>query len=138
MKLRIRGITLIELLIVMTIVGILAAIAIPSYRRYVIRANRADAKTALLQTAHSLERCYTNSTPYAYDSATCLAAVTFPFNTSSGTYTISGARTATEYLLMASPRGPQATDLECGNFQLTQAGVQTVTGTATAAECWRR
>ena len=71
MKRKQRGVTLIELMIVMAIIGIIAAIAIPSYRRYVVRANRADAKTALLQTAQLLERCYTNSTPYAYNSATC-------------------------------------------------------------------
>ena len=76
MKHRQRGMSLIELMIVVVIVGILAAIAIPSYRAYVIRSNRADAKVALLSTAQNLERCYTNSTPYAYNSANCLAAVT--------------------------------------------------------------
>ena len=65
MKHRQHGHTLMELLIVVAIIGILASIAIPGYRRYVIRANRADAKIAMLQTAQALERCYTNSSPYA-------------------------------------------------------------------------
>ncbi len=144
MKHRQRGITLMELMVVMVIVGILAAIAIPSYRRYVVRANRADAKTALLQTAQQLERCYTNSTPYAYNSATCtvgVAAVTLPFTVPSGTYVINhvGARDAQTYTLSATPQGSQAgDDPQCGTFQLTETGVQTVSGTQPAADCWRR
>ena len=76
MKRKQHGVTLIELMIVIAIVGLLASIAIPAYRRYVVRANRTDAKTALQQTAQQLERCYTNSTPYAYDGTVCAAAVT--------------------------------------------------------------
>ena len=138
MKHRQRGITLIELMIVTVIVGILAAIAIPSYRAYVVRANRADAKVALMSTAQNLERCYTNSTPYAYNSANCTAAVPMPFVVATGTYQISGVRVANGYVLTATPQGAQVADTQCGNFRLTQAGVQTVTGTLTAPDCWRR
>lgn len=139
-----RGVTLIELLIVVAIIGIIAAIAIPSYRRYVVRANRADAKTALLQTAQSLERCYTNSTPFAYDSVTCQASVGFPFTVPSGFYVIDAAGGAPEpqrYTITATPQGTQAgEDTQCGAFSLNQAGVQTVSGTLSAQpqECWRR
>ena len=141
-----RGVTLIELLIVVAIVGLLAAIAIPAYRRYVMRANRTDAKTALLATAQALERCYTNSTPYAYDSTQCTTAgsgVVFPVTVASGTYVIShsGARAAQTFTIIATPQGTQATiDTECAIFQVTQTGAQTVTGTLTATpdRCWRR
>jgi type IV pilus assembly protein PilE len=144
MKRNQRGVTLIELLTVVAVVGILAAIAIPSYRRYLVRANRTDAKTALLQTAQALERCYTNSAPYAYNSATCAAAVTLPFTVASGFYVISAADSgpaAQTYRLLATPQGTQATqDGECGTFSLSQAGLQAVTGTFSAApeRCWRR
>jgi type IV pilus assembly protein PilE len=138
-----RGVTLIELMVVMAIIGIIAAIAIPSYRRYVVRANRSDAKTALLQTAQALERCYTNSTPYAYDSAVCDAAVTLPFTVPSGHYVIDaagGAVAAQTFTLTATPQGAQATDdPDCAVFSLSQTGVQGVVGaTLPALDCWRR
>jgi type IV pilus assembly protein PilE len=137
MKRRQRGITLIELMIVMAIVGILAAIAVPAYRSYVVRANRADAKVAILQTAQALERCYTNSSPYAYNAAGCLVPATT--TVASGTYRIDVVSTADAFVISGVPLGAQATgDTLCATFQLSSAGAQTVTGTLPAAECWRR
>jgi type IV pilus assembly protein PilE len=136
-----RGVTLIELMMVVAIVGILMAIAIPSYRRYVVRANRTDAKVALLQTAANLERCYTNSTPYSYSGTKCTTDVTLPFTVPSGTYVIShvGARAQSTYSLRAAPQGAQATgDAECGSFNLNQLNQQTISGTGVAAKCWKR
>jgi type IV pilus assembly protein PilE len=141
MNKRQRGFTLMELMVVVVIVALLAALAIPSYRAYVVRANRADAKSALLSTAQTLERCFTNSTPFAYNSATCTAAVTIPFTVPGGNYIVSVTNlTANTYTLVATPQGGQAGDTRCRNFRLTQAGVQSVTGTmaATPQECWRR
>jgi type IV pilus assembly protein PilE len=135
------GVTLIELMIVVIVVSILAAIAIPSYQAQVIRASRTDAKVALGQVAARLERCYTNSTPFAYDGATCNAAVTFPITTEGGKYRITDTvRTATAYTLTATPLGRQANDTQCGNFTVTHTGIQSVSGTysATPLECWRR
>jgi type IV pilus assembly protein PilE len=140
MKRKQHGVTLIELIVVMIVIAILAAIAIPSYRRYIIRANRTSAKTALLQTAQALERCYTNSTPYGYDSATCAAAVILPFTTPDGTYTVDFGEdpTASTYQLTATPQGTQTEDTTCGTFGLDQTGLQTITGASTIAECWRK
>ena len=132
------GVTLIELLIVMVVIGILMAIAIPSYRQYVIRSNRATAKVLLTQTAQALERCYTNSSPYAYNSATCAATVTLPLLSADGTYRVSGVTTANTYTLTATPQGTQTQDTKCKNFILNQLGVQSISGTSTVAQCWRK
>jgi type IV pilus assembly protein PilE len=136
-----RGVTLLELLIVVMIIGILSAIAIPSYRNYILRANRTDAKTAVLQTAAQLERCYTGSTPFAYNSTTC--DVSFPaasFNTPQNTYRLTVTRNAQTYTIAAVPQGRQVDDTRCANFGMTETGLQSVTGTASAtpAECWRK
>ena len=142
MKRKQRGVTLIELMMVIAIVGVLSAIAIPTYHRYVVRSNRTDAKTALTQMAQRYERCYTNSTPYAYDGATCTATVTHPYTVDSGTYQIDASfPTSQSYALTATPQGAQFTDdTECGTFTLTQTGAQTVSGSlsATPERCWRR
>ena len=138
MKRNQQGVTLIELLIVVTIIAILGAIALPSYRQYVVRANRAEAKVMLQQTAQALERCYTNSSPYAYNSAQCTATVTLPITNGSGTYTVTGAITATTYTLTATPQGNQANDTKCRNFTLTNTGVQGISGTSTVPLCWRK
>jgi type IV pilus assembly protein PilE len=140
MKRRQGGVSLIELMIVVVIVAILMAIAIPGYRRYVIRANRTSAKTLLLQTAQAMERCYTNSTPYAYNGATCTASVVRPITSPDGNYVVSDAvaATATTYSLRAVPQAGQAQDTDCGTFGLDQTGLQTITGTSTVALCWRK
>ncbi len=62
--LRQRGVTLMELMIVVVIVGILSAVAIPSYRRYMVRVKRVDATRELLSLAQRLERCYTRTNDY--------------------------------------------------------------------------
>ncbi len=83
-----RGVTLIELITVMVIVSILAAIAIPGYRQQMLRTNRTNAKTALTQTAQNLERCFTRTNTY-------VGCVALPFTTPEGNYQISEAAAAT-------------------------------------------
>jgi type IV pilus assembly protein PilE len=131
-----RGVTLIELVVVMVIVSILAAIAIPSYRQHVVRTNRTNAKTALTQTAQNLERCFTRTNTY-------VGCVVLPFTTPEGNYVVNstGVLNNAVYTLQAVPQGSQATaDTQCATFRITQANVRTVTGiyAATPDRCWGR
>jgi len=129
-----KGFTLIELMIVVAVVAILSAIAIPSYDAYIRRTHRANAKSALMQAAQWMERAATAQGRYP------LAA-----NVPGGLLNVEGNRYAltvasangTTYTLRATAQGPQAVD-ECGNFTLTQAGTRAVTGSLPVDECWGR
>lgn len=123
-----KGFTLIELMIVVAIVGILAAIAYPSYQEYVRRGYRSDARSGLLQAQTWLERAQTATGAYPADIAAALKTVP------SQRYVISYAAGGGNYTLTATPQGAQAAD-KCGNFTLTRGGQRGVSQ-STVAECW--
>lgn len=131
-----RGVTLMELLTVVMVIGILAAIAVPSYRGYVLRANRADAKASLLSAASALERCFTQFN--AYNAGGC--TVVLPVASNDGKYQISATYPmSSQFVLTAAPQGTQAQDTACASFTLTEVGVKAISGGShTAAECWAR
>ena len=139
------GVTLIELLMVIAILGILTAIAIPSYRSYTIRANRSDAKAALLGTAGALERCFTRYNDYTLKADGGSCEVVLPVTTENSTYSIEAdpdAKTpgiqATSFAIRAVPQGKQADDTGCAKLGLTSGNVKSMTGTKTVEECWGR
>lgn len=129
------GVTMIELLIVVVIVGILAAVAYPMYRENVRAGRRADGMAALHNTAQVLERCYTRYG--AFNNAGC--ATGLPFTTAKGFYTISAAAlTANTFTLAATPQGAQNPDSRCGVLRLTHTGVQgSLNASTDTNKCWK-
>ena len=136
------GMTLIELMIVVVIIGILAAVAIPSYRRYVIRSQRADATEGLLKLATAQEKFYLQNNRYALESERAAAppAGLGVTGTTNGWYTLSVQAPANlgvaadGFTVRAVPvgGGPQAGDSDCQQFEVNDRGVKT----ATSPECW--
>ena len=82
-----RGITLMELMIVVVIIGILAALSYPNYREFVARAKRSEARAALLKIATNQEKHYLQNNTFTSD-LTDLGFSADPFTTDSGTYSV--------------------------------------------------
>lgn len=143
------GFTLIEIMVVVAIVGILAAIAYPSYSESVRKSRRSDAKNALMNAAQLLERRYSERAQYP-DQATLKALMN---DASAGASILSPDRfyafsivlandargnASQLYTLTAVPQGAQVAD-KCGSFTLASDGTKGVTGASaglTSVTCW--
>lgn len=125
----VSGFTLIEVLVVVTMLGILAAIAIPNYSAYIQRGHRSEAKGVLMQGAQWMERFRSENN--RYDQRLNGVAVALPVDlqrspsTGAQRYAIGLAVAQATYTLTATPMGAQAGD-QCGNFTINQIGQRTV------------
>ena len=143
-----RGFTLIELMIVVAIVGILSAIAYPSYAEYIRKGHRAAARAGLLQAQQWLERASTATGVYPVSGSAPYyplpPALTWDGDTTKR-YTVGfqGAPTNATFTLVATRKvgSPQATD-RCGDFTLTHTGtrntVNYAAGTDPLRDCWNK
>lgn len=148
-----KGFTLIELMMVVTIIGILSAIAYPSYQEAVKKSRRSDSKGALLGLANAMERHFTENSSYCgagtTNSTECSAAATglptiyatsSPIGGSTAYYNLTiSAATATSYTLSATPINAQANDY-CGTLTIDETGNKDITNAPsddiTKSDCW--
>ncbi len=151
-----RGFTLIELMITVAIVGILAAVAYPSYLEQVAKGRRTEAKAILLQANQWMERFYAENYRYDQNTAAPPVAVTdaelfagrfsqSPPPPAGASYTISLTNLAAQtYRVKATRTGSMAAD-PCGDFVITHTGAKGILNYgarfasegAAVAECWR-
>lgn len=140
-----KGFTLLELMIAIAILGILLAIAVPQYNKYIRESRRAQAQTEMLQIRQGLERWRANNASYRSDATpnsagvattNTLANVGFTDANDFYNYTIDPAANNT-YTINAAAQGKQTVDqtgggVSCANMTLNQNGAKTPLG------CWKK
>lgn len=129
------GMTLIEVLIVVVIIGILAVVALPAYQDMVQSSRRTDARNALLSAQMAMEKYRGDNQSYA----TSIGALGISATSPDGYYTLAvdaSATNATAFVMTATPvsGGPQAGD-SCGTFAVSQDGPNS-SGSYASSDCW--
>ena len=153
-----RGFTLIEIMIVVAIIGILAAVALPAYTEHIARGKRSDAKTQLLAAQQWMERFYSENFRYDVNvagTAVNAASVNFnaqnfirsPLEGGTANYNITvGGLARNTYTITATRAGSMAND-PCGDLTINQAGQRSAASYSTTkyadvpaliAGCWSR
>lgn len=138
------GVTLIELLTVMVVIAILASIAVPSYRSYLLRANRSDAKSALMQLQVAQEKYFLQFNKYTNKVADAPpAGLGISDTTTHGYYKLTVPTLAADgqsYTAKATPidGAGQSDDKKCKTFTIDDRGTKKIeSGTGDADSCWR-
>ena len=130
-----RGITLIELMIVVVIVGILAAIAYPNYQEFTARAKRNEARAALLRLATNQERFYLNNNTFTTD-MTQIGFSSSPFTTETGYYVVSvTSATPSNFSATATYQHGGSEAGKCLTFTIDGRGQKT---SGPDTDCWTR
>lgn len=127
---RIGGFTLIELMIVVAVVAILAAIAYPSYNDSVRKSRRGQAKADMVEIAQHMERWRSVNNTYVGGWTAIGKPVQSP-KTGTARYTLAVNETQSTFTITVTPQTGQDKD-KCGTMSLNQAGVKT----PTTGGCW--
>jgi type IV pilus assembly protein PilE len=144
-RIRLRGFSLVELMVVLAIVGILLIVAVPGYSSYIRKSRRTEARTALLDLAGREERLFSTTNAYSTTpSALGYSGAAFPVIVGSGYYQVDVAAPAPAagalptFTITATAITSQAKDTSCATFAVDQTGAQSATGSATASvDCWK-
>lgn len=125
------GFTLIELMITVAIIGILAAVAYPSYTNFIIRSDRSEAQRELLRLANLQEQLFVDTRSYGSD--TTKIGLANPYITDSKKYSITvTASSASSFTLTAAAKGSQLKDTNCTGLTINEIGTKTPTA------CWEK
>lgn len=129
------GVTLVELMVAVAIVGILTALAYPSYQRYVARTHRSAARACLSQYVQFMERYYTTNLTYvaAAPSLGCRAEGNMDRHYTFDVIDVAQGR----YTVAATPINTQAAlDNQCGILRIDSTGARTISGSGDVEHCW--
>jgi len=136
-----QGVTLMELMIVVAVIGILAAIAYPTYMSQVREGRRTDAQSMLLRVLQREERNYTRNNTYTKDLTDLDFSKGKDLPTENEFYLVNAdtcdAKTSLDQCVSvtATPQGQQTAD-DCGSLTVNSRGQKSVSGAKTVAECW--
>jgi type IV pilus assembly protein PilE len=130
----VRGVTLLEMLVVLLLAGLIAALALPAYRRHMVRVNRTEATTTLYQIASAEERHYLRHGSYTEDLTLLSTGDARHYG-----FSVSAADDGQSFIASATPRpgGGQEADGECLVFSLDHRGRRAVSGSRDTSSCWR-
>jgi type IV pilus assembly protein PilE len=147
-----HGFTLIELMIVVAIIAVLAAIAYPNFQEYLLKSGRSDGHAKLTQVMQAQERFYSQNQRYTGNLGATAAgnpglafpgtATDAPVISDEQRYSIAaevcaaGTPLTRCVRLVATAVGPQAADAQCGNLSLNSQGIKGRSGTGTVQSCW--
>ena len=133
---RMRGVTLLELMIVVLVLSLIVTVAIPNYREFAARAKRTEAKAALLQIATNQERHYLQNNVYT-DDLRLLGFAENPQVSDSGSYliAITSPENPNNFTAVATYRNADAEAGKCLTFQIDGRGVKS---SAPDNDCWTR